>query len=307
MHIPNSMLNGAICPVTAAVSVLIVGGVALAAAKVKEKPSGMRFGAVTAFIFSAQMLNYPIQHGTSGHLLGGVLAAALLGVPFGVLATALVLVIQTIIFSDGGMAVLGANILNMSVIGAGIGGLLFRSLSGKSDRNSMQHLSAIGLAGCSSVILAAFACSMELAIAGTITFSRVVGAMMGIHALIGIGEGLITVLVYNLFLSRSFSSASKWAVNLPVLSLAIMGAMLSPFVCGFQDGLEWISRKYQFFQESAPTFVSPLANYTISFIAHPIMSTALAGVMGMFIALLGGLAFAKMLNCKMWAISKKEF
>lgn len=306
MHIPNSMLNGPICPVTAAVSILVVGGVAMAAAKVKEKPSAMRFGAVSAFIFSAQMLNFPIQHGTSGHLLGGVLASALLGVPFGVLATALVLLIQAIIFSDGGMSVLGANILNMSVIGAGMGGLLFRSLSGKSYRNSRQHLSAIALAGCFSVILAAFACSMELAIAGTIPFSRVVGAMIGIHALIGIGEGLITVVAYHFIFSKSFTSTSQWAVKLPGLSLAIMGAMLSPFACGFPDGLEWISRKYQFFHESAPTFKSPLANYTVSYISHPIISAALAGVMGVLIALFGGWALAKMLNCEIWAISRKE-
>ena len=301
------MLNGAICPVTAAVSVLIIGGVAMAAAKVKEKPSSMRFGAVSAFIFTAQMMNFPIQHGTSGHLLGGVLASALLGVPFGVLATALVLLIQTIIFSDGGMSVLGANILNMSVIGAGIGGLLFRSLSGESDRNSMHHLSAIGVAGCSSVLLAALACSMELAISGTIPFMKVVGAMVGVHALIGIGEGLITAVAYHFFISKSFNGSSKWAVNLPVLVLAITGAMLSPFVCGLPDGLEWVSRKYQFFHESAPTFISPLANYTVSFIAHPIISTALAGVTGVLMVLFGGWALTKMLGCGVWAISKKKF
>ena len=110
MHIPNSMLQGAVCPVTALVGVLGVAVAALKAFWSEHKPSAARFGAITALIFAGQMMNFPIQDGTSGHLLGGVLAAALLGTPFGILSIALVVTIQCLVFSDGGFAVLGANI-----------------------------------------------------------------------------------------------------------------------------------------------------------------------------------------------------
>ena len=306
MHIPSSMLHGAICPVTAVVSALSVGGVAFAAATAKEKPSAIRFGAVSAFIFTAQMMNFPVQNGTSGHLLGGVIASALLGVPFGVLATALVLLIQTLVFSDGGVSVLGANILNMSLIGAGIGGLIFRSLVGTSTKNTMYHMSAIGIVAWFSVIAAALACSIEFGISGTISFSKVASAMIGIHALIGIGEGLITIMVYHFLVAKSFKRSSEWALSLPVLSVAIIGAMLSPFACSFPDGLEWIGRKYQFFHELAPSFISPLANYTVSFIHHKIISTSAAGLSGVLITFLGACLLAHALNWKRLSASEKE-
>lgn len=121
MHIPDSMLQGNVCSATAAVSVL--GLVAAAYYGLKgQRPSASRFAAVTALIFAGQMMNFPVQYGTSGHLLGGVLAAHLLGTPFGVLSVALVVVIQSLVFADGGVTVLGANVLNMAIIGAGLGG-----------------------------------------------------------------------------------------------------------------------------------------------------------------------------------------
>ena len=131
MHIPNSMLQGHVCPVTAGVSILGIAIAAFKAISSKNKPAAARFGAIAALIFAGQMMNFPIQSGTSGHLLGGVLASALLGIPFGVLAMALVVTIQCIVFSDGGFSVLGANILNMALIGAGLGGVLHLLFFGK--------------------------------------------------------------------------------------------------------------------------------------------------------------------------------
>ena len=155
MHIPTSMMNGAVCPVTAAVS---VGGIAVAAAmawKAEHKPAPARFAAVSAFIFAGQMVNFPVQFGTSGHLLGGVLAAALLGVPFGVLAIALVVTLQCLVFADGGLAVLGANLLNMAILGAGAGGWLWQRLAAEA---APQHRPlTLALAAWLSVLLAALA------------------------------------------------------------------------------------------------------------------------------------------------------
>jgi len=123
MHIPQNLLNGSICPITATLSVLCLTGAAWAAYRSGKKPDALRFAAVSAFIFAAQMMNFPISGGTSGHLLGGVLASALLGAPFGILALALVVAVQAVVFADGGLNVLGANVFNMAILGAGLGGL----------------------------------------------------------------------------------------------------------------------------------------------------------------------------------------
>lgn len=199
MHIPDSMLQGRICPVTAAVSVLGLALAARAAIQSGNKPNAERFGAVTALIFAGQMMNFPIRDGASGHLIGGVLASALLGAPFGVLAMALVLTIQCLMFSDGGLSILGANILNMALIGAGLGGFLQRRFFNGALVNSLQNSLFLGFLAWLSVVLAALACSAEIALSGAIPFSKVAGAMLGTHALIGIGEGLITAAACMVF------------------------------------------------------------------------------------------------------------
>lgn len=280
MHIPDHMLRGQICPVTAIVSAIGIVGAATLAIRAKEKPSASRFGAVAAFIFAAQMMNFPIQNGTSGHLLGGVLASALLGIPFGVLATALVLLIQCFVFSDGGVSVLGANILNMALVGAGMGGFLFKQLAGGSAKNSAFRLSSLAVAGWFSVILAALACSIELGISGTIPFSEVAGAMLSVHALIGVGEGLIAVAVYRALSSEALSRSPKWSVGVPFLAAVTIGVLLSPFASGFPDGLEWVAEKYQFLHEAAPAFVGPLPDYAVPALSNGMLSTGLAGLIG---------------------------
>ena len=257
MHIPQDLLNGQMCPVTAAVSAVGVAAAVVVAMKSKEKPSAGRFAAITAFIFAAQMMNFPVQHGTSGHLLGGMLASALMGTPFGILAMALVLAIQSLVFSGGGLGVLGANVLNMAVIGAGMG-----SLTGRGFFKSMPKALALGLLAFVSVLAAAFACSAELAIAGTVPFSRVLPAMLSVHALIGIGEALLTVAAYYLLSENRFAKASSgWKISAPLLGALLIGTMLSPFASAWPDGLEWVAAKYNFLPTSAHVFVSPFSGF----------------------------------------------
>ena len=131
MHIPDSMLQGAVCPVTLALGAAGVTVAATFAVRSANKPSAARFAGVAALIFAGQMMNFAIPGGTSGHLLGGVLAAALLGTPFGVLAMTLVLAVQALLFGDGGLLALGANVVNMALLGVGIGGLLRRPQLGQ--------------------------------------------------------------------------------------------------------------------------------------------------------------------------------
>lgn len=291
MHIPSAMLHGAVCPVTAAMSATgLVGATAITFSS-QEKPSAARFSAVTALIFAAQMMNFPILNGTSGHLLGGVLAAALLGTPFAVLSLAIVLTIQSLVFSDGGLSVLGANILNMSLIGAGIGGSLLH-LVRKSGRNDFLTL---GVVSWISVMLAALACSAELALGGAVSFSLVAPAMLGTHALIGIGEALITVAtVFALGSAKEISPARQSWV--PLTAAGIIALILSPFASSFPDGLTWVSQKYNFFHESAPTFVAPLANYSMPWLGQGAVSTAIAGFIGVAITFV-----AAMIIGQIWA------
>ncbi len=287
MHIPQNLLDGSICPVTAAVSGLCLAGAAFVAYRSTEKPGALRFAAVSAFIFAAQMMNFPISGGTSGHLLGGVLASALLGVPFGVLALALVVTIQAVVFADGGLNVLGANMLNMAVIGAGLGGLLRLWLLNKLPPGKSRVWLATGLASWASVMLAALACAVELALTGVLPFSTVAPAMLGVHALIGIGEALITCAALVLF-ARSMAGSRPAARSFaaPALAALLIALCLSPFASPLPDGLEAVMEQYQVLHEAAPLFVTPLADYQVAGIASEALSTSLAGVIGVLLTFL---------------------
>ncbi len=145
-------------------------------------------------------------------------------------------------------------------------------------------------------MLAASGCSLELGIAGTIAFSKVIGAMLGTHALIGIGEALITVALYLALASRPIQASERKSIGVPLVASGIIAALLSPFASGFPDGLEWVAEKYQFLHESAPTFVSPLPDYTIPAISNEALTTGLAGVIGVAITFAVAWAVAKLIN-----------
>jgi len=296
MHIPSAMLQGQICPVSAVVSVVCIAFAAWKAFFSKEKPQAFRFAAITALIFAGQMMNFPINGGTSGHLLGGVLAVALLGVPFGILSTALVVTIQCLIFSDGGFTVLGANVLNMAIIGAGLGGVILSALVKNASVKSSRYVIGVGFAAWVSLMLAALACSVELAVSGTIPFSKVIGSMLGTHAFIGIGEGLITAAACFVFVSKPQETLSKRSAVAPLLASGIIAFVLSPFASGLPDGLEWVAQKYQFLHEAAPTFVSPLPGYTVPAISNEMLTTGLAGLAGVIITFAIAWIAARLLN-----------
>ena len=282
MHIPNGMLQGGVCPVTAVLSVIGIGLAGLRAFFAENKPSAGKFAAITALIFAGQMMNFPISGGTSGHLLGGVLAVALLGIPFGILSMALVVTIQCLIFSDGGFTVLGANILNMAIIGAGLGGLI-QAYFKKSQTTNTHYVLGLGFSAWLAVMMATLACSIELAVAGTIPFFKVIGAMWGTHAFIGIGEGLITIAVCLALAHKPVKLSEKKSVTIPLIASGIIAFVLSPFASGLPDGLEWVAGKFNFLHETAPTFVSPLPDYTVPAISNEMLATSLAGLAGVII------------------------
>ena len=201
MHIPDGFLNVATVATTCVVS---AGGVSnavrLANKKLGEKQVPL-MGVLAAFIFAAQMLNFPIAGGTSGHLIGAALAAILLGPWASVLIMSCVLIAQCLIFQDGGLLALGANIFNMGIIASFGGYYLYRlaiSLLGD-DRRGKLIGGFVGAWG--SVFLASIVCAIELAVSGASPLGVVLPAMAGFHALIGIGEGLITAAVLSLVMA----------------------------------------------------------------------------------------------------------
>jgi len=200
MHIPDGFLSVATIATTYAVS---AGGVSYAVReankKLKEKHVPL-MGVLAAFIFAAQMLNFPVLGGTSGHVIGAALAAILLGPWVAILIMSCVLIAQSLIFQDGGLLALGANIFNMGIVASFSGYYLYRLTvmllgDGKRSRLTGGFIGAWG-----SVFLASIACAIELAISGASPLVVVLPAMAGVHALIGIGEGLITGAALSLVL-----------------------------------------------------------------------------------------------------------
>lgn len=194
MHLPDGFLD----PKTwATMDVVSAGAVGYAVKKTTERLSEKQvplMGVMAAFIFAAQMLNFPVIGGTSGHLLGGVLAAVLLGPWPAVLVMSAIFIVQALFFQDGGLLALGANIFNMGIIGAVLGYYVYfgiRKLFG-GDRGIL-----IGtfIASWLAVVLAASATALELALSGTSPLRVVLPAMAGVHVIIGLGEAIITTAV----------------------------------------------------------------------------------------------------------------
>lgn len=156
-------------------------------------------GVMSAFIFAAQMLNFPVMGGTSGHLLGGVLAAVLLGPYAGALVIAVVLTAQCLIFQDGGLTALGANIFNMSFVGT-MGGYFVLAFIRKILGNNKKTIIAIAISAWLSVVMASSICAVELAISGTSPLKIALPVMAFVHMFIGVGEAIITCLVVGFVL-----------------------------------------------------------------------------------------------------------
>lgn len=286
MHIPATMLGGAVCPVTVAVGVAGGAAALYLASKQEEKPTVGKFATVTSMIFAMQMLNFPVQNGTSGHLLGGMLAVSLLGVPYAVLSIALVLAVQAVFFGDGGVNALGANVINMAFIGAAGAGYLLEMLKKK----GVPQAVSLAVACWTSVVLASLACAVEVALSGAVELSKVVPAMLSVHALIGIGEAILTVVVVSLVskVAEAWQAREK-AVTLASFGLAIVAAMLSPFASSFPDGLEWVAGKLSFAEFKGFEISALFPDYQVTFINNAAFSTILAGLIG--VGIISAVAF----------------
>jgi len=193
MHIPDGFVSA---PVAAAG--YVAAGIVLAIAvrqanrKFQERLVPL-MGVMAAFIFAAQMMNFPVAGGTSGHMLGAALATILLGPWAAIIVIACVVGVQALVFQDGGLAALGTNVVNMAVVGVLVSCAVYWAAGALAGENRRLRYVAAFCASWLSIAAAALACSFELAISGTSPLHVVLPAMTGVHALIGIGEGLITV------------------------------------------------------------------------------------------------------------------
>ncbi|MBL0059576.1 MAG: energy-coupling factor ABC transporter permease [Elusimicrobia bacterium] len=239
--------------------------------------------------------------GTSGHLIGGALAAVLLGPSAAVIVLCSVLVLQCFLFADGGITALGANLFNMAIVSVVMAGVVYR-LVGRAFRGTFRgRLAATAFAAWVSTVAASVACAGELAFSKTVPWRVVFPAMVGVHTLIGLGEALITTLIVAAVVrlrpelwtdvpeSSSWAAATDLVVGglLTALGLAIF---VAPFACGWPDGLEKVADAFGFDRAAVSGWIpAPWPDYTVPGVPSVVLSTAFAGVLGTLAAF--GLAY----------------
>ncbi|CAN5726819.1 energy-coupling factor ABC transporter permease [soil metagenome] len=193
LHAPDGFLSVGVSIALWALTIAVLALSVSRAGRSLDERAVPLMGVTAAFIFAAQMVNFPVLGGTSGHLLGGVLAAVLLGPWAGTLVMACVVAVQALVFQDGGLLVLGANIFNMGIVGTLGGFYLYVALCRVLGGEERVRVPAAAIAAWTALVLGALAMALQLAASGTSPLEVSLVAMLGTHALIGIGEALITV------------------------------------------------------------------------------------------------------------------
>jgi cobalt/nickel transport system permease protein len=196
MHMSDGLINAPTSVIFGGVAVTGIAAALVGARRDLDDRTAPMAGLVAAFVFATQMINFPILPGVSGHLLGGALAAILAGPWVGALCVGIVLAVQALVFADGGLTALGANITNMALIGTAAGYLIAVALRPLATRGRFGLVTVAFVAAFANVVLASLGFVLQFAIGGDPAFSlgAVTGTVVGLHALIGIGEGVITAL-----------------------------------------------------------------------------------------------------------------
>jgi len=288
MHIPDGFLSTLVSVVLWVVSAIAVAYALRRVGKDLGERQVPLMGVLAAAIFAGQMLNFSVTGGTSGHLVGAALATILLGPWAAVIVLTSVVSIQALIFQDGGLLALGANLFNMALVGVTVSYFVYTSLQ-KLARGRSWGIFAGGFAAAwLSVVVASLACALELAISGTSPANISVPAMGGIHMLIGIGEGLITVgaLAFLYAARRDLfrvgeatpkGGAAVWTFG---LGIAILLAVLSPLASAHPDGLEWVAEQKGFLDIARGPLYEIIPDYTFPGISNTALATIVAGILG---------------------------
>lgn len=297
LHIPDGFLS---VPVALVGWVLMAAFVALALRLTREHLGERQvplLGVLAAFVFAAQMINFPVAGGTSGHLIGGTLVAIFLGPWAAVLVMTTVVGVQALLFQDGGLLALGFNITNMGIVAAFVGYSVYHWGRKLAAGVPNGDLIAAAVAAWASVQLAAAATTLELVVSDTSPLDVALPAMLGVHALIGIGEALITVGALAFvrqtrpdLVQDSETAARRGAAWISVgLLITLAVAFASPLASPEPDGLERVAEDKNFIEQAEDAVYEILPDYTVPFIENDNATTIAAGVIG--VAIVAALAY----------------
>lgn len=292
LHIPDGFLS---LTVSLVCWVLTLAGIGLALWRSRESLSERQvplMGVLAAFIFAAQMLNFTVAGGTSGHLIGGALATILLGPWAGILTMTTVVGIQALLFQDGGLVVMGANILDMGIIATLVAYGVFRGMQLLAGDRRWGVLVGGFAAAWVSVVVAAAAVAVQLGFSGTSPIGLALPAMTTVHVLIGIGEGLITVGALALVSTvrpdlvevgqTTAPGGLRWVVVGLIIALAL--TFLSPFASPHPDGLERVAEDLGFIDTAQDAPYEILPDYAMPGVSNEVLATVTAGVGGTLVA-----------------------
>ncbi|MGZ3433510.1 MAG: energy-coupling factor ABC transporter permease [Isosphaeraceae bacterium] len=304
MHIPDAVLDPRVAALTGILGAAgLFYGLKSVEGQLKERTTSL-MGMMSAFIFAAQMVNFPVGPGVSGHLLGGVLAAVMLGPWAGAVVIAAVLIVQCFLFGDGGLTALGANFVNMGLIGSVVGYAIYAPIR-RWIGGQRGILIAAMIAAWFTVLLAAGACAAELSASGNHRdFFRILSWMALVHAVIGLGEAIITGLVVRFILLtrpdlieqdptfalepqvRGGGPPRRWlAAILGGLGVALaVVVFLSPLASELPDGLEFVGQRIGFLAAESPSSPIPVPmpdyQFPLPSLEHVKAATAVAGLVG---------------------------
>ena len=288
MHIPDGFLSALVAAVFWVLSAIAVAYALRRVGKDLGERQVPLMGVLAAAIFAGQMLNFSVTGGTSGHLLGAALATILLGPWAAILVLTSVVSIQALIFQDGGFLALGANLFNMAVIGVTVSYFVYTSMQKLARGRSWGIFVGGFSAAWFSIVVASLSAALQLALSGTSPANISVPAMGGIHMLIGIGEGLITVgtLIFlyaarrDLFHSRDAAPKGGAVVWIFGLGIALALAVLSPLASTHPDGLIWVAKQQGFLAAARAPLYKIIPSYIFPGIHNKSLATIVSGILG---------------------------
>lgn len=291
MHIPDGFLSVLVSLIFWVVSLIVLYFAVRNTQKNLDDRLVPLMGVMAAAIFAGQMLNFTVIGGTSGHLLGAALATILLGPWPAVMVMTTVVSLQALLFQDGGILALGANIFNMAIVGVIVSYATYRLISSFTRMYKYGKVIAGFLAAWTSIFIASLACAIQLSISGTSPANIVIPAMAGIHALIGVGEGIITVgaIIFimsarkDLLETDGNQNKSGNELVLGGLVISVVLAILSPLASSHPDGLEWVAEQSGFLNIARDAFYSIIPDYSVPGINNPNLATISAGIIGVLL------------------------
>jgi len=290
MHVPDGFMNVTMSAATGVISFGTLWAYIRSAKDLVADKFIALTGMMSALIFVLQMINFPIAAGTSGHLLGGALAVIVLGPRLGLICLSVVVIIQSLLFADGGLSALGVNVLNMAIVTSATSWFIVKYWIKFIGKNKTSIVSVSVLAGILSVVFSSIAFTIQYAIGGTISIpvGTVLLAMVTTHFIIGFGEGVITALIVTLLIrvrpdliyayERSDENTTKVSFYGLFIILILLLSLVTPFASSSPDGLESVAEEFGFTQTDG--IVLLLDDYGISAVNNDFISTVLSALLG---------------------------